>query len=469
MLTYARGLKSRVKRAMIPVARYLAKDARDLPIDLWGMRVDATGRLRYAERDVLGLIEEHGETPVHLLDVARLDENLAAFSSSRAEVYYSFKTQPLPWIIKRLLARGAGAEVISEYELRLALHLGAPPDKIIYNGPGKSDASIRLAIESNILLLNINHLEEVERVAGIARSLGRKVRVGVRIGTSSGWSSQFGCSIANGEAIAAYERAVASPELEVVGLHSHRGHHMYGEAELQRFLSEVLDFSEALRERLGVVPTLLDVGGSLGVPTVRPLSSVDRRLTQTLYTAVGAPDLTGRMTPSQYVRAVVAQVDAHYAARGLPTPRLALEPGRAITANAQALAARVMTTRGTGEGFTYAVVDAGVNIAGLLQQELHQIYRVSRYGEGARSDAARAYYRLVGPICQPGDVIFGCVHLPRLTPGDVLLIMDSGAYFEPDSTSFSFRRPATLAIEEGAVTAVRRAESFDDMIHRDRY
>lgn len=469
MLTYARGLKWRVKRAMIPIARVLAKQTDGLAIDHWDMRVDGRGRLCYAGRDVLSLCERHGETPVHLLDVARLEANLAGFAETRAEVYYSFKTQPLPWIIKRLLARGAGAEVISEYELRLALHLGAAPEKIIYNGPGKSDASIRLAIESAIQLLNINHLEEVERVAAIARAVGRKVRVGVRVGTSSGWSSQFGCSIASGEAMAAYERALKMPELEVVGLHSHRGHHLYGSDELASFCGEVLAFADVLRGRLGFVPELLDLGGSLGVPTVRPFSSLDRRLTQTLLTAVGAPDLTGRMTPSEYARQVVALVDRHYAAQAIPAPRIALEPGRAITGNAQALATRVMTTRTTCEGFDYAVLDAGVNIAGLLQQELHQVYRVSRFDEDSRAAQQRTYYRLVGPICQPGDVIFGCVRLPELREGDVLLIMDSGAYFEPDSTSFSFRRPATLAIEHGEVTTIRRAESFDDMIHRDTY
>jgi len=154
MFSYPRGLKTEAKRAMAPLARRMSRRASALPIELWGMYVDAEGRLCYAGRDVLGLVQEAGETPVHLLDAARLDANLAAFQRSGAEVYYSFKTQPLPWVIRRLMALGAGAEVISEYELRLALHLGAPAHKIIFNGPGKTDASIRLAIESQIFLFN---------------------------------------------------------------------------------------------------------------------------------------------------------------------------------------------------------------------------------------------------------------------------------------------------------------------------
>lgn len=470
-MIYVRRLKAKTKALMVPFARRLAGPAQGLPIELWNMRVDAQGRLHYAERDVLELVREIGETPVHLLDVARLDHNLASFLAAGPEVYFSFKTQPLPFIIRRLLARGAGAEVISEYELRLALHLGAPPDKIIYNGPGKTDASIRIAVESGIQLFCINHLEEVRRVAEIARSVGRKVRVGIRANTSGGWQAQFGCNIASGEALAAYREALTHPELEVVGLHSHRGAHIYTLDELKPFVAEVLAFADTVRA-LGVKLEVIDFGGSLGIPTVKPLSSVDKRLTQTLLTPVGGPAYETRLTPRSYGEALMAQVRSHFSERSLPMPRVAIEPGRALTGNAQALLGRVLTTRDTNSGFSYAVLDAGVNIAGILGHEQHQIFRVTDFGKHAThasssDESDTQLYRLVGPICQPGDVTFYCVRLPRLAPGDVLMIMDSGAYFEPDSTSFSFRRPATVAIEAGRSFVVRRAESFEDMIHRD--
>jgi diaminopimelate decarboxylase len=468
MSGYVRAFKRATKQAMVPVARLVVGDAPDLPIELWGMRLRTDGRLLYAGQDVIALAERHG-TPLHLLDVARLDANLAAFLAPPqgrpgVEVYYSFKTQPLPWIIKRLVSRGAGAEVISEYELRLALHLGIPADKIIYNGPGKSDASIRMAIEAGILLLNLNHFEEVDRVAGMARALGRRIRVGVRITTSSGWSSQFGCSVASGEAMATFERALAMPELDVIGLHSHRGRHIHHAAELSGFAGDVLAFAAELRGRLRLEPKIIDFGGSLGIPTVRGLTPVDLRLVETLHTPVAPADPNTSLTVSDYVLKLTALVHAHYAAHGGAVPRLAVEPGRALTGNAQALVARVMTTRTSPDGLIYAVLDAGVNIAGILRSQLSQIYRVTDYG--APRDML---YRLVGPICQPGDVIYPCVRLPRLSPGDVLMIMDSGAYFEPDSTSFSFQRPGTVAIEGEEVHTVRRAESFQDMIHRDTY
>jgi diaminopimelate decarboxylase len=123
-----------------------------------------------------------------------------------------------------------------------------------------------------------------------------------------------------------------------------------------------------------------------------------------------------------------------------------------------------MCTRSASDGIDYAIVDGGTSIASILKCELHQLYRVTDFG--ARADRE---YRLAGPISHPGDILASCIRLPRLAAGDVLLIMDSGAYFEPDSTSFSFPRPATLALDKGTVRIIRRAESFADMIHRDEY
>ncbi len=469
MAGYLRAFKKATRQAMVPVVRRVVGDTDDLPLDLWGMRIGADGRLLYAGHDVISLAERHG-TPLHLLDVARLDTNLAAFLDPPArdrrgvEVYYSFKTQPLPWIIKRLVSRGAGAEVISEYELRLALHLGVPADKIIYNGPGKSDASIRTSIEAGILLFNLNHLEEVDRVASIARGLGRRIRVGVRVVTSSGWSSQFGCSITSGEAMAAFERALATPEFDVIGLHSHRGRHIHHAADLAGFVSEVLAFADQLKDRLRFEPKILDFGGSLGITTVRGFTPVDQRLVETLHTPVGPADPTTSLGPAAYVRQLLDAVHSHYGARSAPVPRVAIEPGRALTGNAQALVARVIATRTSPERLAYAILDAGVNIDGILRSQRHQLYRVTQCG------APRVtLYRLVGPICQPGDVLFPCVRLPHLEAGDVLMIMDSGAYFEPDSTSFSFPRPGPVAIDGEHVHVIRRAETFEDMIDRDTF
>ena len=130
-----------------------------------------------------GLGEQWG-FPLHVVSAARLRDNARRFlaappgSETRCEVFYSYKTNPVPGVLSELHALGVGAEVISHYELWLARRLGVPAEKIVFNGPAKSEAAIREAIGAGIQLLNLNHREEIAVVAGIAAQMNRRVRVG---------------------------------------------------------------------------------------------------------------------------------------------------------------------------------------------------------------------------------------------------------------------------------------------------
>src|SRR5262249_16718064 len=158
-------------------------------------------------RSLHALLAEWG-SPLHVVHAAKLRENVSAFKaipdgcSSGCEVYFSQKTNPVPGVLSFIYALGVGAEVISHYELWLAPRIGVPAEKIIYNGPGKSDASIREAIEMGVQTLNLNHREEIARVSRIATQLGKKVRVGIRVSVGDDWSFQFGTPVAGGEALA---------------------------------------------------------------------------------------------------------------------------------------------------------------------------------------------------------------------------------------------------------------------------
>ncbi len=460
--------KALVKGGARPVVRALAKAAYRIPRRHWNLALSANGTLQYAAWSVPELLKTFG-SPLHIIDDERLRANVAELSGPSAsgrklDIFFSYKTQPVPAVLRRLHDLGVGAEVISEFELDLALHLGVPADRIIYNGPGKSEKSIRTAIERDILLLNVNHLEEIESIAAIARSLKRKARVGIRVGTSGGWAMQFGLPIASGEAFEAFRRALALPELAVVGLHSHRGGKIRDAETLQAFVWEVLQFADVLKSKLGYSPEILDLGGSLGVPTVRPYTPRDVRLGQTFHVDVGGEDPARSLSRADYARLVLEQVESHFQAAERPVPRLMIEPGRALTGDAQALACSVMTVRAVPDAPAFAILDAGINLASILRSEYHEVFHASK------PEVPRDHrYRLAGPICQPGDVIYQCISLPAMEAGDPLLIMDSGAYFEPDSTAFSFGRPASVMIADGAVRLVRERETFDRLIARDRF
>jgi diaminopimelate decarboxylase len=164
-----------------------------------------------------------------------------------------------------------------------------------------------------------------------------------------------------------------------------------------------------------------------------------------------------------YVEHVVARVEAHFAARGRPAPRIVLEPGRALLGDAQMLLCRVMALRDPDEtGLRWAVLDAGLHVAEPVGSEFHQLFPLA-----PRNGAPRRLYRLSGPSCMLSDQLYPAWRLPELSVGDGLAIMDSGAYFVPFSSCFSHPRPAVVALSSSHEEVLRRAEKFDDLIALD--
>jgi diaminopimelate decarboxylase len=453
--------KSWLKRGLRRAVEVTTPAKRGIPPGYFELGGEDAGSLAWGGVELSSLAERFG-SPLHVVNLARLKNNARRYLAeppgvgARCEVYYSYKTNPVPGVLTELHRAGVGAEVISHYELWLALKLGVPPAQIVYNGPAKSPESIRQAIELGIGLLNINHREEIPVVARIAAELGKRPRVGLRV-SLGGWAGQFGTPAAGGHALAAFEEALRTNVLDVVGLHVHRGGMMRGEAEVVSYIDGVLGFADEVRERLGLSLEILDFGGSLGSPSVRPLSEREVRLNRTLLRELEPPNPAEALTIEQYTATLLARVTQHYRQAGRPVPRVFLEPGRSLTSDAQLLLTRVLSLRDEGDK-AFAICDAGVNLAESCRSEFHQILRAA-----GRAPGQTRTYTIVGPICTPGDTLRWAVRLPELAVGDTLAIMDAGAYFVPFATSFSFPRPAIVVACDGAVAPLRRAETFEDL------
>jgi diaminopimelate decarboxylase len=463
-----RSSKEQARRLLGPMVQQSRPQRIDLRPELWNLRARGA-ELYLGEVRLTELLRAHG-SPLHVVDRARLVANARAFqryanaAEAPCRAFYSYKTNPVAGVLSLLDSLGVGAEVISPYELWLALELGVAPADIIYNGPGKTDASLRFAIERGVGLINLNHREEIERVASIAAALGKRPRVGLRVATGVGWSGQFGVPVSRSRALHAFAEALRNPHLEVVGVQSHMGRPIRGAGVLQQYMTRLLDFCVHLHERLGFTPQVLDVGGSLANRTVANLGEVDRRLNRAFLTDLLPPeDAAAALTIDDYVAGVRDAVLSRCRAAGLAPPTLYMEPGRAMTGNTQLLLTSVMTLRHeSGREADFAVLDAGINLADAVRSEYHQLFPVTQF------DAPRArQYRLVGPICTPGDVLYWAWRLPELAPGDVLAIMDAGAYFIPFATSFSYPQPAVVLVDGAQVSVLRRAETFEDMVRFD--
>ena len=437
------------------------------PPSLWDMTVNADGHLCVRGHDLVTIAEACG-TPVHVVDETRLEQNLRGFLRafrqhySRVEVAYSYKTNPLPGVLQRLHAWGAWAEVISHFELWLALRLGVPPDRIIYNGPGKTRDGLDVAVAQSIAAINIDGLGEIDVIEKLAEKHGVTQSVGLRVITSVGWSEQFGLPIANGAAHEAARRLVECPHVAIRGLHLHLG---TGIADIAAYLTairEVVAFAAHLRREFGIALKYLDLGGGFAAPTVRKFSPIDEILLQHGLPP-WPPDLGGQSIVERHAGDIIGALQDGLLAE-VPGPVVIFEPGRAITGDAQSLVLSVVGRKDFGRRIPGLISDGGRNVAMPPSWQYHALLPVSR----AAAPGDR-YYDVFGPLCHPGDLLFRTRWLPDPEPGDLLAIMDAGAYFIPNQMNFSNPRPAVVVVTPDEWTLIRARESFDDVVRLDQF
>jgi diaminopimelate decarboxylase len=437
----------------------------DLALGTWGLEVAADGTL--ARNGVrLGELTDRFGSPLQVVSAdalrARAHEALAPHrNGDGADVYYSYKTNPIPGVLSVLHHEGIGAEVISAFELWLAMRLGVPAERIIYNGPAKSTESLQLAVERGIKVVNVNSSGEMWRIASIADERNVRARVGIRISMPYMWGGQFGLAAASPQVDETVRMALATASLDLVGLHFHCGFPLRTADDMAMHVNHVLDYCWALRDRTGWFPALIDLGGSLTTATVCGLSRRQYRLNRALATDLLPPDPSACLSVGEAARLAAELVRRQCAERGVEPPELVLEPGRGLTGDTQLLLTTVLDVKDDRD-VVHAVIDAGMNIAEPTKDEYHQLFSVS-----APTHSATQSYRLVGPICTPADVLYTNWRLPELQPGHVLAIMDTGAYYVPFSTSFSFPRPAIVMQDGDAVHVLRAAERFEDIVGLD--
>ena len=441
----------------------LGAEFEGLPPALWGCDIDPAGRMTVQGVPLETLARDYG-SPLHVVDRTRLVQNAEAFLAPfraqypRVSLASSYKTNPLPGVLEVLHSVGTYAEVISPFEFWLARRLGMPGERILYNGPGKTPESLREAVQAGVRLINVDGLHELPVISRAAQESGLRQRVGLRVVTSVGWSGQFGLSLADGSALGAFAEMQRHPELEPVGLHLHIGTGVKDVAAYATAVEEVLRFAGTLQRNLGVTIESFDFGGGFGVPTVRTRSAWDDRLNHHGHPArLAIP--AECPTPDDYAAALIPLIRKHCGDR---EPEILLEPGRAITSSAQVLLLKVLAVKEAGDGRRSVILDGGKNLTLPLEWETHQIFPASRMNE---PEAATC--DLYGPLCHPGDVLARHKRMPAPRAGDILAVMDAGAYFVPNQLNFSQPRPAIVLIEGRHVRCLRERERFEDIVRLD--
>lgn len=440
----------------------------NLDTQLWDMNVSADGKLTTSGCDLSQLARDYG-TPLYVVDGNRLARNYQEFVDAfrawypRVEIGYSYKTNPLPEVIRAIHQMGGYAEVISHFELWLAIELGVPPEKIIFNGPAKTEAALEMAVAYDVGIINIDSENEIETIARLARKHGRRQKVGVRVVTSVGWASQFGVPLAGGRALAAYEHLSAFLELDPCGIHIHLGTGIRDIGAYCKAIGEVMDFAVELKSSLGIELRVLDFGGGFGIPTVHNYSFWDNKLLLNGYPP-RLIDIKTCLPLEKYASAIFSMLNGYFETHSWLKPTIFFEPGRAISSSAQSLLLSVLNIKPGAGDKNFAIVDGGKNITVPLGYEHHEVFAAARMHEKYADKA----YNIAGPLCYPQDILFKEKKFPELRRGDILAVMDAGAYFVPNQQNFSNPRPAAIYIDEqGQVRLIRERESFQHIVALD--
>ncbi|HEY1766523.1 MAG TPA: diaminopimelate decarboxylase [Terracidiphilus sp.] len=414
-------------------------------------------------------------TPLYVYSAGQIAERLGMFQQALAGrdhlVCYAVKANSALAILKLLAGLGAGFDIVSGGELERVL-TAAPEavDRVVFSGVGKTAAEIDLALNAGILQFNVESEAELELLAARARKLKTKARFALRVNPdvfadthpyiSTGLREhKFGIDIRR--ALGLYQKAAGDRWLEAHGVSVHIGSQIRSADPFGAALDRVMKLVEQLK-RDGIVLQAVDAGGGLGidyhagVPTARS-SAVGWHAG---VSAAGSSARGRRGASFDAAEKVREYAEALENALGDFDGRLLIEPGRFLVAQAGALLTRVLQVKRNGKK-TFVITDAAMNdlIRPALYQAHHEIVPV-------RPRAGRArIVDVVGPVCESGDFFARDRKLPPVEPGDLVALLDAGAYGMAQSSNYNSRPRAAEVLVEGArARLIRRRETMTDLL-----
>jgi len=369
----------------------------------------------------------------------------AAFADRPARICYALKANSNLAIIRLLARLGAGADVVSEGELRRALAAGVPAERIVFSGVGKSEAEMRVALEAGIRQINVESEPELSLLSAVASQLGKTAEIAIRVNpdvdarthakiATGKKENKFGIDLAH--APGAFRRAAQLPGLAPRGIALHIGSQLTELAPFELAYGRAVELLRQLAGE-GIKLQRLDLGGGLGIryhnerpPAVEDYAALVKRVT------------TG----------LDVEVD--------------FEPGRWLVGNAGALVSRVLYVK-EGASRRFLIQDAAMNDLArpALYEAWHEIVPVRSPAPGA----ARRPIDVVGPVCETGDSFAAQRVLPEIEAGELLAILSAGAYGAAMSSGYNTRPLVPEVLVRGdAFAVIRPRPTYEELLSQDR-
>ena len=420
------------------------------------------GHLFFAGQDTTELAAKYG-TPLYLLDEDRIRANIRAYKAVMERVFpqgslpiYASKANSFKQIYRICAQEGIGVDVVSGGEIYTAVQAGFDMSRAYFQGNNKTDAEIALALDSGVGYFVVDCGEELEILEEMAaqRGIVQKVLIRVTPGidphtyeqvATGKVDSKFGSPIETGSAERIVKRAIECAHIDLRGIHCHVGSMVFGEDVYEQAARVMLEFMAYVKDRLGYELDVLDLGGGYGVSYV---------------------DGDGHIDITSKTESVAETIRENCERLGIAYPKIILEPGRSIVADAGMTLYTAGAMKVIESYKSYISVDGGMtdNPRYALYGSKYTVYDASRMDE-----QADMLFDVVGKCCESGDIIQPKVMLPSdVKRGDIIAVCTTGAYNYSMASNYNrIPRPAMVMLSGGESYVAVKRESMEDIVRND--
>ncbi|MGB5712026.1 MAG: diaminopimelate decarboxylase [Waterburya sp.] len=422
-------------------------------------KVNSKNQLEIGGCELQQLVKQYG-SPLYVLDEFTLRtacrqyrDSFATYYSGESQVIYASKAWSCMAVCRIIDSEGLGFDVVSGGELYTTLEVGVSKEKIYFHGNNKSAAELELAVETgcNIIVDNWLELKTLSQIASDKSQQPIPIMVrltpGIECHTheyvrTGHLDSKFGFDPNQLDQVFAYLSQQDS--LSCIGLHAHIGSQIFERQPHQDLAGVLVDWMKKA-QGYGLPVTILNVGGGLGIR----------------YTESDDPP-----SISEWVQAVSKAVEKACYEAALPLPRLIAEPGRSLIGSACVTAYTVGSRKEIPDFHTYVAVDGGMsdNPRPITYQSVYLAVIANRMTEPIIEEVT-----IAGKHCESGDVVIKDATLPKTEPGDILVVLDTGAYNYSMASNYNrIGRPAAIVVYEGEANLIIERETYHNLIERDR-
>ena len=423
-------------------------------------QLNAAGHLTIGGCDAVDLAHRFG-TPLVVYDVQQIRQQIRAFKRVFEEnnvdyaVSYASKAFSAIAMYQVVAAEGAHVDVVSGGELYTAIKAGFPMADVSFHGNNKSREELEMAIDHHVGTIMIDNFHEIELLADVLEKLDAHVDVMLRItpGISAHTNkyiqtgqvdSKFGFDLQSGQADEALAKVLENPRMQMKGLHAHIGSQIFELAGFEGVAKKLVEVAAHWQEKFNYQAAVINVGGGFGIRYVKDDTP---------------------LAPEEFVAAIIKAIKAEIKETNLAMPTIWIEPGRSIAGPAGYNLYTVGSRKDVPGLKPYVTVDGGMGDN--IRPALYEAQYETVLANNPRAELVE-HVRVAGKYCESGDILSQNQVLPATKPGDVLAMLDTGAYGYSMASNYNRNpRPAVVFVEKGTAQVVIKRETYDDLVHLD--